>query len=70
MKEKLTIVIVILALLGMSLGISLGWWWIKRTFNWKFFYGKRFIKIEQKIDNLDHRLTILENKFKNYERNR
>ena len=68
MKEKLKFVVVVLIFLGLLLGIGLGGWWIKRAFNWKFFYGKRFVRVEKKVDDLDRRVTVLELKFKELNR--
>ena len=60
MIEKIKITVVFLVLFGMIIGICYGSWWIRRTFNWNFYYGKRFERIEKKVDDLDRRVTILE----------
>ena len=57
MIEKIKVIVVFLVLFGMIIGICYGSWWIRRTFNWNFYYGKR---IEKKVDDLDRRVTILE----------
>jgi len=60
MIEKIKVTVVFLVLFGMIIGICYGSWRIKRAFNWNFYYGKRFERIEKKVDDLDRRVTILE----------
>ena len=64
MVEKIKIMVVVLVLFGLILGIIYGSWWIRRTFNWSFYYGKRFDKIEKRMDDLDRRVTALEFRLK------
>ncbi|RLG01795.1 hypothetical protein DRN58_00910 [Thermococci archaeon] len=63
MIEKLKVVVVILVFFGMIIGICYGSWWIRRTFNWNFYYGKQFDRIEKKVNDLNRRVTILELKL-------
>lgn len=62
--EKLKVAGVVLVLFGLILGIIYGSWWLRRTFNWSFYYGKRFDRIERRVNNLDHRVAALELKLK------
>lgn len=65
MIEKLKVVVAVLVFFGMIAGICYGSWWVRRTFNWNFYYGRRFDKIEKKVNDLNRRVTMLELKIKN-----